>query len=273
MREIKLTDDRGRLAIGWRFGFIHRLSLIRESDEDQSGDDRHQVANMFDRILRHLSGRFVTEIRLRASGLQLGGGISSIGAHAPRTLRVLSLISPERAAFDPDDGSLDPIWRLPLTQLTIKAARQGREAGELSAECVRSLARVPATLEMLAIRFGGREPIDHLAPLFARTDLTALRRLDLRGWAFAGEACRQLAVSPFARQVESIDLGLAEVEPSGLAMLADRAAFPNLRHVGLAFQKVSTEHRDELEARGLGLEDCVSDPDDFFENGFDDTEE
>ena len=245
----------------WRFGFIHRIELAQELDEELD------PADVLADVLAHPSGRFVTEIRIRDDARDLARAVALLGKRRPPTLRALALIG--RGTVD----GLDALPAMPLTQLTVKAQATGDVDSELAPGCMHSLARAPATLEALEIRFGGLEDFADLAPLFRRTDLAALRRVRLRNCGFASLACRALADSPFAAQLATIELGMAELEAPSFALLGERARFPNLRVVGVARDRVSAKQVTALRDAGIKIEDVRADPDDEVDGYYDEVRE
>jgi uncharacterized protein (TIGR02996 family) len=234
-------------ACVWRFGFLHRIEL------DRAADDELDSAKLIADVLRHPSGRFVTEIWYREYGREpMKRAVAAIGKHAPPTLRALSLMTRHGMP------SLAAVMTAPLRQLVVK----GR-SGDLGRDCMISLVRAPATLDSLELRFGPEDAYGEIAPLFRRGDL-ALRRLALRGCGFADEAIPAIATSAFARTLEDVDVALSPMRD--LSRLADRTVFPALRRVALSRDRVTPQAIAVLGQADIKVTDVRRDPDDCGED-------
>jgi uncharacterized protein (TIGR02996 family) len=221
-----------RQRFTWRFGFIHSAALAGELAARKEPLDR-----ILEHLLRHPSGRFLVELEVRFA--EDARAIPEVlAAHAPRALRSLAM------ALDAPLGALWPalprLRRLALDvtahgelgELALPELREARFTGRVRAAHLAAItaAHLPH-LEELEIWFArGEIGEDELAPLLARTDLPALRRLALAELADPDAACRALAASPLVRGLSILELpdtwlnddgarALAALPPGGLDVL------------------------------------------------------
>jgi len=83
--------------------------------------------------------------------------------------------------------------------------------------------------------YGGECTVETVAPLLARTDLPALRRLGLRNAQFTDELCRVLAGSKLLPQLTHLDLSMGIMTDDGArALAADQRAFAHLRELDVS---------------------------------------
>lgn len=223
----------------WRRGYIARAEIVAVPPRP--------VAPLVRELLRHPSGRFLHELSVRTEG---DGReiLEDLAATVPRSLRELELYGLA------DLGDLGALWgsftRLHRLSLTGRAVEVGAlelpvlqrarfAAAELSASCVRSIARARLPrLERLELRFGGDGAdlagFEDLRPLLHRTDLPALTHLRLQHAPCAGAIVRELVGTPLARQLIVLDLSQGRFAPGDIETLVrHKDHFAQLRELWL----------------------------------------
>ncbi|HWU91262.1 MAG TPA: hypothetical protein VN253_28540, partial [Kofleriaceae bacterium] len=203
------------------------------------------------------SGRFLRELVVKADG-EGPELLELLAAGAPGALRELEL----QALVDLGDlgglwGRLARLHRLDLAAqrfelgaLELPALRRARlAAAELSASCVRSIARARLPrLERLELRFGGSgadlATFEDLRPLLHRTDLPALTHLKLKRAPYAGSIVRELASAPLARQLVVLDLSHGSFNPADIEVLVQhKERFAQLRELWLPLARLRDQDR------------------------------
>jgi uncharacterized protein (TIGR02996 family) len=249
-------DGNDRDAFTWRFGFIHaaKLSHSRYTNEDFKGS----MAEVLEALLRHPSGRFVTELvfgfNSDPNDDPLDDLIAILARKAPATLRKLHFGDFEY----PDEtemswyhvGSLGKLWKaVPnLSHLIVQGGefelgtidlpaltRAEFRTGGLSAASARAIAKATwPRLEHLEVwygddNYGGTATLADAEALLARGDLPRLTSLGLRNTAFTDELCGVLATGRVIPQLTRLDLSMGIMTDEGAAALAaHKAAFTHL---------------------------------------------
>ena len=105
---------------------------------------------------------------------------------------------------------------------------------------------------------GIRSPVDvaALAPLFARADMPALKRLSIAGASNPEQLVRLLRDAPFAHQLVHLELSNGALDDAA-ARLITRAAFPALEELDATNNPLSDGGYDALDA--LDVPDLVDD--------------
>ncbi|HEU0031778.1 MAG TPA: hypothetical protein VFQ53_14170 [Kofleriaceae bacterium] len=241
-------------AFIWRFGFIHIAQLDRQELTDP-------LAPIVRDLLHHPSGRFVAELLLRDDDERdLAELLELLATGEPLSLRALELTT---AA---DVGDLGGVLRAhpKLRRLAVRG-RVGSDAVTPIRTTLRSIvAAALPELEELELRLVNRDArVPDVRALLRRTDLPALRRLRLRSADFPNEILADLVESPFASQLELVDLSLCEIGDRAIGGLVDRRArFPNLREVVLTRGHLSRTMLARLEDMVKKVSFADDDPDD-----------
>ena len=245
-------------AFLWRYGFIHglRISNNKYFDDHYAGD----IADVLELVLRHPSGRFVTEVTLMDNGggsdVTLQSVIDRLAKLAPPTVRKLVIGDQVDQISWYRVGDLGKLWRaLPhLEVLEIEAGeftlgalelpelrRAVFKTGGLSKASARSIARANwPRIEHLDVYFGdsmygGDCKLGDLAPLLARTDLPALRHLGLCAVELADDLCGALPRAAIVKQLRELDLSQGIMTDAGAeALAAHKAAFAHLAVLDLS---------------------------------------
>ncbi|HET7503617.1 MAG TPA: WGR domain-containing protein [Kofleriaceae bacterium] len=252
----KTYDGNDRDAFTWRSGFIHaaRLSYNHHASDDFEGS----MAEVLELLLRHPSGRFVTELVFGFNNDPnedtLDDLIAILARKAPPTLRKLHL-----GEFEyPDEtemswyhvGNVGKLWKavprlrslivqggefelgtIELPELTHAEFR----TGGLSKESARAIAKARwPNLESLEVwygddNYGGTATVNDAVALLARADLRKLTLLGLMNTSFTDELCGQLAASPLLPQLTTLDLSMGTMTDDGArALAASKDAFRHL---------------------------------------------
>jgi uncharacterized protein (TIGR02996 family) len=243
----------------WRFGFIHRLRLTANRAKAYQLVRAHdsgafiaelvvRPTHLADPDLEQLVELLVKDPPPTLRRLQLGADrdpeqtqnwffsgtdVSRLWARLPR-LRHLTV-----------DGGQFYVGDFAFDELEVAELR----TGGLQSQNARAIARARMpklrtlvvggdhnnSTETLWLR-GGRVTVSRcdgtcsdIAPLFARTDLPALRRLSITNCLFTDDVCAALAAAPLAAQLEVLDLSWGCMTDEGARRLgAAAAAFPKL---------------------------------------------
>jgi hypothetical protein len=209
-------------------------------------------------LLRHPSGRFVTELafgfHIDPSGDRLDDLIRILVRNAPATIRKLHFGDFEY----PDDtemswyrvGDLGKLWRaVPHLQSLIvqggefdlgaielpELVRAEFRTGGLSAASAKAIASATwPRIEHLEVwygdhNYGGTATLADAVALLARGDLPRLTSLGIRNTSFTDELCRVLATSRLVPQLTRLDLSMGIMTDAGAQLFAARkAAFKHL---------------------------------------------
>jgi uncharacterized protein (TIGR02996 family) len=249
-------DGHDREAFTWRFGFIHAARL---SHRHRAAPGFHgSLAEVLAQLLRHPSGRFLTELAIGFNNDPNEGSLDElidvIIAEPPPALRKLHLGD---FAY-PDDtemswfhvGDLAQLWpavpRLAslivqggdfeLGRIELPALRRAEfRTGGLSAASARAIATAAwPGVEHLEVWYGDGSygctaTIADAAALLGRGDLPRLTSLGLRNTAFTDELCGEVATSRLLRQLTRLDLSMGVLTDAGAQLLAaHRAALQHL---------------------------------------------
>ncbi|MBA3540728.1 MAG: hypothetical protein H0T79_14045 [Deltaproteobacteria bacterium] len=245
-------------ALVWRHGYLHQIKL------------EHVLPRSLAEVLSHPSCRLLAELELRGCTTET---IEVLAERAPGSLRVLEL----HAQRDLED--LGAVWRRVPRLRRLRIHARAFELGAidlplaerieivarvLSGGCVRSVvAAAWPKLERLKLRFGGfrafqletpRRPEDatfaDLAPLLARTDLTALTHLRIvRG--FTSASARVVGRAAFAPQLHCLELSGGDLTDADANELAKHLArFTALKELVIG--------ENELTTRGTAMLRSVS---------------
>jgi uncharacterized protein (TIGR02996 family) len=273
-------DGSKQPALAWRYGYIHGLRLshnVNVLDADDAFEGR--LADVLELVLRHPSGRFLTEIAFgfngESSGSDLQDLIDLLARRAPPTIRKLHFGDYRYAGggavgMGGDDteiswyeiGDLSKLWRaVPGLRVLITQGGGGLELGKIELPDLRHAefrtggleranARAIATgafpkLEHLDIwygddSYGGDATTKEVEPLLARTDLPALRHLGLMNSEFADELPDLLARSRLLPQLRELDLSMGTMTDEGARKIVQhRDAFRHLERLSLSLNYIS----------------------------------
>jgi hypothetical protein len=255
-------DGNGREAFTWRFGFIHaaKLSHSRHAGEDFAGS----MAEVLEMLLRHPSGRFVTELVFGfnndPSEDPLDDLIRILARKAPATIRKLHFGDFEY----PDEteiswyrvGKLGKLWKaVPRLQSLIvqggefelgaielpELVRAEFRTGGLSGASAKAIASAAwPRIEHLEVwygddNYGGTATLADAEALLARADLPRLTSLGLRNTSFTDDLCRALATSRLVPQLTRLDLSMGIMTDAGAQLFAARkAAFRHLAELDVS---------------------------------------
>ena len=231
--------------LAWSLGFIHKAYL--HSDRQAPLDE--WVA----RVLTHPSARFLGELVLTGNS-RATEAIAILAEHAPPTLRALRL----SAMWAQDLGALWPTMP-ELRSLMIRG--QTLALGELELPklerldildtsftfaTIHAIAHAPwPALQQLKLDFGrsyltGDASIDDVFALLARRDLRALTQLALVHTRYVRELVGELAASPLAPRLETLDLSHNEMtDVHALELVRHRAAFPQLQQLDVSGNRLT----------------------------------
>jgi len=243
-------------AFSWRFGFIHsaKLSHNQYTNEDFEGS----MAEVLETLLRHPSGRFLTELVFGFNDDPnedpLDDLIGILARKAPATLRKLHFGD----FVYPDDtemswyhvGNLGKLWKaVPRLQSLIvqggefelgtielpELTRAEFRTGGLSAASAKAIARATwPRIEHLEVwygedNYGGTAKVADAAALLDRTDLSRLVSLGIRNTSFTDALCGMLANGKLLAQLTRLDLSMGIMTDAGAQALAvHKDAFQHL---------------------------------------------
>ncbi|HSK01883.1 MAG TPA: WGR domain-containing protein [Kofleriaceae bacterium] len=269
-------DDDKRPAFEWRYGYIHGLRLSHNEYAEEGFEGR--LVEILDLVLRHPSGRFLTEITFGFNGdpndEDLQDLIDLLAKRAPPTIRKLHLGDYKYAGGGPvgqggDDteiswysiGNLGKLWkavpglRTLITQgggLTLgkielpNLAHAELRTGGLSRANARAMATAAIpNIEYLDIwygddNYGGDATIKDVELLLGRTDLPALRHLGLMNSEFADALPEALARSRLLPQLRELDLSMGTMTDAGARAIAEhRDAFKHLDRLNVSINYLS----------------------------------
>jgi uncharacterized protein (TIGR02996 family) len=252
----KTYDGNDRDAFTWRFGFIHaaKLSHSHYTNEDFEGS----MAEVLETLLRHPSGRFVTELVFGFNNDPnedpLDDLIGILARKAPATIRKLHFGDFEY----PDEtemswyhvGNLGKLWKavphlqslivqggdFELGTLELPALTRAEfRTGGLSTASANAIAKATwPRIEHLEVwygddNYGGTATVVEAEALLARTDLPRLSSLGLRNTSFTDELCGVLATSRLLPQLTRLDLSMGIMTDEGARLLeTHKAAFKHL---------------------------------------------
>lgn len=258
----KTYDGRDQDAFTWRFGFIHsaQLSHNQYTDDDFEGS----MAEVLETLLRHPSGRFVTELVFGFNNdpneNSLDDLIGILAKKAPASIRKLHFGDFEY----PDDtemswyhvGSLGKLWKaVPQLQSLIvqggefelgtielpEVTRAEFRTGGLSAASAKAIAKATwPKIEHLAVwygdnNYGGTAKVADAAALLDRTDLGRLSSLGLVNTSFTDELCGMLPTSKLLPQLTRLDLSMGIMTDDGARVLAaHKDAFKHLAELDVS---------------------------------------
>ncbi len=249
-------DGNDTEAFTWRFGFIHAAKLSHNHYTNEAF--KGSMAEVLTALLRHPSGRFVTELVFGFNNDpnedSLDDLIAVLVKAAPPTLRKLHL-----GDFQyPDEtemswyhvGNLRKLW--PAVPQLRSLIVQGGEfetgpidlpalthaefrTGGLSAASAKAIAAAKwPQIEHLEIwygddNYGGTAKVSDVAALLARTDLPKLTSLGLRNTELTDALCGVLPSARLLPQLRRLDLSMGTLTDEGAAVLAaHRDAFKHL---------------------------------------------
>ncbi|MGN6106157.1 MAG: TIGR02996 domain-containing protein [Kofleriaceae bacterium] len=195
-----------RQSFQWRFGFIHAAAVTSEG-----GRRADAVVHILRELLEHASGRFLAELEISFPD-QPQLAIDVLVQLAPPTLRAFSLLS--------RPVSLGALWpavpRLRRLSLAYECELGAIELPELERASFGRLtrdawdaviaARWPALGQLEVSLVRSEVSTTELGRWFQRAELPALRQLGLTDGRATLELCRELAGSPLARQLTTLDL-------------------------------------------------------------------
>ena len=256
-------------ALTWQYGFIHRarMSFNQYWNATFQGD----LGDVLELLLRHPSGRFLTELSLMYNDDPADGDLQSLidllAKLAPRSLRKLVIGDDVDQISWYHVGKLGKLWpavpalevleieagSFDLGTLTLPALRRAIfKTGGLSRASGDAIASATwPRLEHLEVYYGdddygGQCKIADALPLLARTDLPGLRRLGLMNSMFADELCAALPRSKLLPQLEYLDLSFGLMSDDGArSIAAHRDAFAHLDVLDVS--------QNYLSAAGLAL--------------------
>lgn len=258
----KTYDGRDHDAFTWRFGFIHsaQLSHNQYTNKDFEGS----MAEVLETLLRHPSGRFVTELVFGFNNdpneNSLDDLIGILAKQAPATIRKLHFGDFEY----PDDtemswyhvGNLAKLWKAvpQLRSLIVQGGefevgtielpevvRAEFRTGGLSAAAAKAIAKATwPRIEHLAVwygdkNYGGTAKVADAAALLDRTDLVGLTSLGIVNTSFTDELCGVLPASKLLPQLTRLDLSMGIMTDDGARLLAaHKDAFKHLAELDVS---------------------------------------
>jgi uncharacterized protein (TIGR02996 family) len=268
----KVHDGSKTDAFTWRRGFIHAARL-------SCPDDDADASAIVELLLRHPSGRFLSELTIGMDGIPSDGDLSSV-IHVLAEQMVPTLRKLHLGDFEyPDEcemswfnvGDLKELWRaVPrLAHLIVqgnftlgevahdKLERLELRTGGLPAVVARSVsAATLPNIRWLEVwygseGYGGDASFFDVAPLLARHDLPLLRHLGLRNCEFTDEICDGIAKSRVLRQLESLDLSMGTMSDTGVeAIVAFAPAFKHLKTIDVSDSWISNDALAQLKKLG-----------------------
>jgi uncharacterized protein (TIGR02996 family) len=270
-------DDDRRPAFEWRYGYIHGLRLSHNEYADETFEGR--LVEILELVLRHPSGRFLTEITFGFNGDpnddDLQDLIDLLAKRAPPTIRKLHLGDYKYAGGGlvgqgGDDteiswysiGNLGKLWKaVPGLRTLITQGGGGLSLGKIDLPNLahaefrtggleKANARAIATaaiprIERLDIwygddSYGGDATIKEVELLLGRTDLPKLRHLGLMNSEFADQLPEVLARSRLLPQLRELDLSMGTMTDEGARAIAQhRDAFKHLDRLNVSLNYLS----------------------------------
>lgn len=232
-----------------------RLSHDEYSEDDEEdGSFDGRLVDILDQVLKHPSGRYITELAFQSNGDPTDGDlqdlINLLGKKAPATVRKLTFGDNVDQISWHHTGKLGKLWQgVPnLRVLEIESGdfdvgamdapaleRAVFITGGLAKGCAKNLAaaKIP-NIRHLEIyfgteRYGGNTTIKEVRPLLARTDLPRLEYLGLKNSEFANDLARALPGAKILKNLKTLDLSLGTMTDEGAQALA--AAKDSLKHL------------------------------------------
>lgn len=221
-----------------------RADLIPSARIDLTAPSEHtNAANL--RVLFRMDGAdTIQEVSADEDGTGLGKLIRVAAAEAPRSLRKLSIGSPNASQWSPKHlGDCEPLFDLPLRALHLYGshfhlgyadAPQLEELEVLAIsprrQDIRALLRsnFPA-LHSLKLFLGPADfdtmsaddhpTVDDLGPLLRGEVLSSVRMLGIQNWERTNELCGALVASPIVSRIEHLDLSGSALDDRGAAAL------------------------------------------------------
>lgn len=279
LAEHELVHDGSKdQAFTWHRGYIWRAAL--------SCTEEHSTSEIVELLLRHPSGRFLSELVIGFDGEAGDSDLSSVirvlAEQMAPSLRYLHLGDFEY----PDEcemswfevGDLAELWRA-VPRLEHLVVQGNVTLGEVAHDKLRSLAiktgglpaaaaravsaaNLPA-LESLEVwygaeNYGGNASFFDVAPLLARHDMPSLRVLGLKNCEFTDEICDGIAKSRLLRQLVKLDLAMGTMSDAGVdAIMQHPAAFKHLKTIDVSQSFISSDGLARL--RKLGPEIVADD--------------
>jgi len=238
----------------WRFGFIRRASL--------SVEHHAPIDEMLETLLRHPSARFLFELLLVGHD-RMQQAVAIAERLAPASLRTLRLLSVDHLDATSLTASLVQLRRLSMSGRGLVLGELALPALEIlqvsdtapTAATSRALARaeLPALRE-LSLDFGdafhsGDASIDDIFEMMQRPAFPALSSLALRNTRYSREVILELATSPWAAQLTSLDLAYNHMtDAHALSLVGHRAKFPRLAHLEVSYNELSDASLSALTA-------------------------
>jgi uncharacterized protein (TIGR02996 family) len=249
-------------AFSWRFGFIHsaKLSHNHYTNDDFEGS----MAEVLETLLRHPSGRFLTELVFGFNNDpnedSLDDLIGILAKRAPATIRKLHFgdfkyhNDTEMSWYHL--GSLGKLWKaVPHLQSLIvqggefelgtielpELVRAEFRTGGLSAASAKAIAKAKwPRIERLEVwygepNYGGTAKVADAAALLDRTDLVRLTSLGIMNTAFTDELCGVVASGKLLPQLTRLDLSMGIMTDEGARRLAaHKDAFKHLAELDVS---------------------------------------
>ena len=258
----KTYDGNDTDAFTWRFGFIHaaKLSHNQYGDADFEGS----LAEVLETLLRHPSGRFLTELVFGFNNDPnedpLDDLIGILAKKAPATIRKLhfgDFVYPDETEMSwYHVGNLGKVWKaVPQLQTLIvqggdfelgtielpEVTRAEFRTGGLSAASAKAIAKaVWPKIEHLEVwygddNYGGTAKVSDIVALLDRRDLLRLTSLGIKNTQFTDELCGVLATGKLLPQLTRLDLSMGVMTDEGAELLAGRKdAFKHLAELDVS---------------------------------------
>ncbi len=239
-------------AFLWKFGFIHRARLAHDSYDDDGFEG--SLVDVLELLLRHPSGRFVTEMAFNNNGDpnedDLQDLIDVLARKAPPTLRKLTFGDNVDQISWYNVGNLGKLWAAVPNLATLYIEAGSWTLGTLDAPSLRraefktgGLSKASGTsiatahwprIEFLDVyygdtNYGGDCTLKEVQPLLDRSDLSALTHLGLKNSSFTDELCQVIGHAKIVKQLKELDLSMGCMSDAGAAALA--AWKPALGHL------------------------------------------
>ncbi len=258
----KTYDGNDTDAFTWRFGFIHAAKLSHNQYTNK--DFKGTLAEVLETLLRHPSGRFLTELVFGFNNDPnedpLDDLIGILAKKAPATIRKLhfgDFVYPDETEMSwYHVGKLGKVWKaVPQLQTLIvqggdfelgtielpEVLRAEFRTGGLSAASAKAIAKaVWPKIEHLEVwygddNYGGTAKVADVMALLDRRDLLRLTSLGIKNTQFTDELCGVLAAGELLPQLTRLDLSMGVMTDEGAELLATRKdAFKHLAELDVS---------------------------------------
>jgi len=262
-------DGNDTEAFTWRFGFIHAAKLSH--NQYTAADFEGSMAEVLETLLRHPSGRFLTELVFGFNNDPnedpLDDLIGILVKKAPATIRKLhfgDFVYPDETEMSwYHVGNLGKVWKaVPRLRTLIvqggdfelgtielpEVTHAEFRTGGLSAASAKAIAKaVWPRIEHLDVwygddNYGGTAKVSDVEALLDRRDLLRLTSLGIKNTQFTDELCGVLAAGKLLPQLTRLDLSMGVMTDEGAGLLAERRdAFTHLAELDVSRNYLTKE--------------------------------